>query len=233
MSKLIVNALQIGQSPTPANNLYISPSGLNDGTFSIKRGNVGAPTQEILLIGGDGRLVTRQALVISGDDNMVFLRDGSYGGISFYDVKDPDLGVFNYTMRMDQGKFSWGFSTTNVVGDFGVEKTTLDYNGNFYTVGDITGLSDATTKHDIVTIDSAVEKVKQLRGVTFTRNADGVRSTGLLAQDVQAVLPEAVHTQDDGKLSLAYGNLVGLLVQAIKEQQVQLEQLQSQLSKGV
>ena len=195
MAKLIVNALQIGQSSTPANNLYIAPSGLNGGSFTVMRGNVGAGTQELLHIAGDGRFTTSLGLTV--------------GSPGLYVVGPSSLnGQFDLHANM------WT-------------------SGNIYAEGDITGLSDATTKHDIVTIDSAVEKVKQLHGVTFTRNADGVRSTGLLAQDVQAVLPEAVHTQDDGKLSLAYGNLVGLLVQAIKEQQVQIEQLQSQLSKGV
>lgn len=50
-------------------------------------------------------------------------------------------------------------------------------------------------------------------------NSDGIshRRTGVIAQDVQTVLPEAIHTNSDGHLSVAYGNMIGLLVEAIKE----------------
>ena len=57
--------------------------------------------------------------------------------------------------------------------------------------------------------------MQQLTGYTYTRTDSGERQTGLIAQDVQKVLPEAV--VDGEHLSLAYGNLVGLLVEAIKE----------------
>ena len=79
--------------------------------------------------------------------------------------------------------------------------------------------SDRRLKKDLQRIEGALTKVQQLSGYTFQYQRDPVdrRSTGLIAQDVQAVLPEAVFENDAGMLSLAYGNLAGLLVEAIKE----------------
>lgn len=96
--------------------------------------------------------------------------------------------------------------------------------GNFTATGNVTAYSDATLKSDITTIDSALEKVSAMRGVFF--NKDGERGTGVVAQEVQKVIPEAVF--DDGSyLSVAYGNLVGVLVEAVKELKTQVEELKN------
>jgi DNA gyrase/topoisomerase IV subunit A len=80
-------------------------------------------------------------------------------------------------------------------------------------------------KKDLVKINGALDKVRQLTGFTYTRIDNGERQTGLLAQDVQKVLPEAViENSDEMKtLSVAYGNLAGLLVESIKEVDDKLE----------
>jgi hypothetical protein len=92
---------------------------------------------------------------------------------------------------------------------------TLTDAGAFTAAGNITAFSDIRLKKDLVQIPNALDKVQQLTGYTYTRTDSGERQTGLIAQDVQKVLPEAV--VDGEHLSLAYGNLVGLLVEAIKE----------------
>jgi len=74
-------------------------------------------------------------------------------------------------------------------------------------------------------ISDAVNKVQQLTGYTYTRIDTGEKQTGLVAQDVQKVLPEAV--MEGENLSVAYGNLVGLLVEAIKELKQEIEILKS------
>ena len=74
-------------------------------------------------------------------------------------------------------------------------------------------------KKDIEPITGALDKVQALNGVTFEYLDDNItdRATGLIAQDVQAVLPEAVIENANGHLAVGYGNMVGLLVEAIKE----------------
>ena len=84
--------------------------------------------------------------------------------------------------------------------------------------------SDARLKSDIAPIVDALAKVQALTGVTFTMAGSDVRQMGLIAQEVQAVAPEAV-VEAEGVLRLAYGNLVGLLVEAIKDLATQVDQL--------
>lgn len=88
--------------------------------------------------------------------------------------------------------------------------------GAFTASGNITAYSDIRLKTDIQVIPDALAKVQALRGVTYERVDTGEHQTGVIAQDVQKVLPEAI--QDDGEyLSVAYGNMVGLLIEAVKE----------------
>ena len=84
--------------------------------------------------------------------------------------------------------------------------------------------SDARLKTNITPISDALQKVQALTGVTYNVIEGGSREVGLIAQDVQAVAPEAV-VETEGVLRLAYGNLVGLLVEAIKDLSAEVEQL--------
>lgn len=93
--------------------------------------------------------------------------------------------------------------------------------------GDITAYSDARVKDNIKLIDNALEKVKSIRGVTYTRTDikdTEKRHAGVIAQEVLAVLPEVISTnKDNGHYSVSYGNMAGLFIEAIKEQQQQIE----------
>ena len=99
--------------------------------------------------------------------------------------------------------------------------------------GDVNSTSDIRAKKNIETIEGALEKVSLLRGVTFDWDNDvEERATGVIAQDVEKVLPEAVRDNaETGFKSVAYGNMVGLLVEAIKEQQTQIDELKDKIKK--
>ena len=104
----------------------------------------------------------------------------------------------------------------------------LEVTGDVFASGDVLARSDARTKSNVEVIEDALAKVATLRGVTYSLCNDpyGRRSTGLIAQEVQAVLPEAVKEDaDTGLLSVAYGNVIGLLVEAI-------HQLESRINDG-
>ena len=113
--------------------------------------------------------------------------------------------------------------TMNVIGGNGItvsaDAVTMSgsYTGSFTASGDITAYSDESLKTNIQTIDGALGKVEAVRGVTFDRIEDGSTSTGVVAQELLAVLPEAVHTDAHGVHSVAYGNITGLLIEAVKE----------------
>ena len=101
------------------------------------------------------------------------------------------------------------------------------YTGNFTATGDVTAYSDKRLKRNVETITNAVDTVSKLRGVHFEK--DGRHSTGVIAQEVEEVLPQVVHTAPDGMKSVAYGNIVGILIEAIKEQQKEIEELKKRL----
>lgn len=87
---------------------------------------------------------------------------------------------------------------------------------------DVTAFSDERLKSDIETITNALDKVEEMRGVTFTR--EGRQGTGVVAQEMQKVMPEVVH--DKGEyMSVAYGNLVGVLIEAVKELKAEVDKL--------
>ena len=98
--------------------------------------------------------------------------------------------------------------------------------GNFTATGNITAYSDERLKTDVETIPNALEKVNSLRGVTYTK--DGVRGLGVIAQEIEKVIPEVVMDGEEFK-SVAYGNIVGVLIEAIKELTAEVEYLKKQI----
>ena len=94
---------------------------------------------------------------------------------------------------------------------------------------DVTAFSDVILKDNIDTIDNALDRVKGMRGVFFDRKDNKQqRQTGVIAQEVEPFLPEVVReTKDEKKIkSVAYGNMVGVLIEAIKELNAKVEELQ-------
>ena len=115
----------------------------------------------------------------------------------------------------------------------GTGTATLDAAGNLLVTGNVSGYSDERLKTDIKVIPQALAKVKQIRGVTFRRRDlvnDQQVHVGVIAQEVQAVQPELVQADPHGKLSVAYGNMVGLLIEAVKELSGEVESLKAQLN---
>lgn len=121
----------------------------------------------------------------------------------------------------------------------GNDRMELDASGNATFSGNVTAYgtpSDIRLKENIEVIDNALDKVKQLKGITYDLKSDGNRLTGLIAQDLEKVLPEAVYTtnslgdsvneESEEHLAIRYGNTVGLLVEAIKELEARVKELE-------
>jgi hypothetical protein len=120
----------------------------------------------------------------------------------------------------------------------GNEEMRLEADGDLHVDGDVIAfsstISDATLKYDINPIDHALDKVAQLTGVTYKYLKDGMESAGLLAQDVEKVMPCAVtertlplHTGNNDKYkTLNYDNLHALLIESIKELTAKVEKLE-------
>jgi hypothetical protein len=123
-------------------------------------------------------------------------------------------------------------STSGTPTQTSVSSTNLNFNpftGNF-SATQFTSLSDATKKTNIRPIENSIELTKQLEGVRFDWINNNKPSLGLIAQEVEKVLPELVETSSDGTKSVSYGNIVGVLIEAIKEQQVRIEELENKLN---
>jgi tetrahydromethanopterin S-methyltransferase subunit B len=109
---------------------------------------------------------------------------------------------------------------------------TLDMSGNLTATGNVTAYSDRRIKENITPITEALSKVQRLTGNTYTRNDQEDTATkyaGLIAQEVEDVLPEAVREADDGIKVLDYNATIALLVESIKELKAEVDDLKSQL----
>jgi len=194
----------------------------------------------------------------TSDKDMIFrVNDGGSEIVALtIDASDAGAAIFNNSIRVGQSSDANLFiaNNSNVVElkagkdgtdavDLGfytqasggtlAERMRLDSGGNLVATGNITAYgtpSDIKLKENIEVIDNALDKVKQLKGITYDLKSDGNRLTGLIAQDLEKVLPEAVYTaknlEDEEHLAIRYGNTVGLLVEAIKELEARVKELE-------
>jgi hypothetical protein len=95
--------------------------------------------------------------------------------------------------------------------------------GDLTVGGDINTLSDQRLKYDIENITNSLDKLLKLKGVTYKMGDDPHPHIGLIAQDTMMVVPEVVNAGEF--LSISYGNLVALVIEAVKELHTQVEQL--------
>ncbi len=119
------------------------------------------------------------------------------------------------------------------------EEMRLEDDGDLHVDGDViaysTTVSDATLKYNINPVEFALDKIKQLKGVTFNYLKGNKASAGLLAQDVEKVMPSAVserklpfHADDDKSYkTLHYDSMTAILVEAIKELTAKVEKLEN------
>ncbi len=134
---------------------------------------------------------------------------GNVSSVSFgvlHNTDNTQAATIHLIQASDANNRSWTFSQA----------------GDFVSPGDVTAFSDERLKSNIRTIDSALDKVTAMRGVYFDK--DGRAGVGVIAQEVEAVIPEVVNESGEYK-SVAYGNLVGVLIEAIKELKAEIEEL--------
>lgn len=152
--------------------------------------------------------------------------DVTLTSLSSGDNTRTDWDIVNNT------KIDWYVNSNNQMrlfasGDLHVEGDVIAYSGQV--------ASDKALKTNINTIENPIDKVKQLDGVTFNWLKNGKASAGVIAQDVQKVLPEIVSevkSLDDTSSHLAvdYNGIIGLLIETVKEQQNQIDNLKAHLN---
>ena len=145
--------------------------------------------------------------LLDGLDSTVFARSNA---------DDTLTGVITFSNTTASTSSTTG--AVKIAGGLGV-------GGAIVAAGDVTAYSDDSLKTNVQVIDGALGKVDQIRGVTFERINDGSVSVGVIAQELEAVLPEAVKMDENGIRHVAYGNITGLLIEAIKELKAEVESL--------
>ena len=137
-----------------------------------------------------------------------------------------------------QGSSSWAIYWDVGNGCFGVDGSTtsssysLYVSGAIYSTGDVVAFSDSRVKTNVVTIDNPLDKVLSMRGVYYnpidkeTKEVDDRRRVGVIAQELNEVLPEAVtYAEDVDEYGVDYGKLTGVLIEAIKELKQEINEL--------
>jgi hypothetical protein len=142
------------------------------------------------------------------------------------DASDPNYyiqaGAWNTGLEFHQ--YEGGFRFFTNAGEI----ASISSGGAIYSAGGVTApsfiySSDESLKANVTLLNNALEKVKQLEGVSFNWKNTGRADIGLIAQDVEKVIPEIVHTNEEGLKSVEYGNLVAILIEAVKEQQEEID----------
>ena len=161
---------------------------------------------------------------ITLDGNIVFSNNSK--------VRQDSAGLILETLDSDEDIFFSGNDGGSAITAVRIDMSDAGHlicNGNITAFG---STSDIKLKENIKVIPDALDKVKQLKGVTFNYKKDGKKSTGLIAQDLEKVLPEVVYessdidNDEDKHLAIRNGNTVGLLVEAIKELEARVKELE-------
>lgn len=144
---------------------------------------------------------------------------GSYNGSSAISVSvaATTANTANaIVVRNDSGDFSAGsISCSNLTATFAVE------------AADFNSTSDLDLKTNVNTIENSLDIVNSLRGVSFDWKINGNKSYGVIAQELEQILPELVTTRENK--SVNYNGLVGVLLQAVKELSVEVEELKKKV----
>ena len=230
------NSIRVGQSSVAnlliGNNgdvveLKAAKNGTDDIDMAFHTQASGGVTAEAMRIDSAGNLGINE----SSPDYHLHVNSGS-GNVSAKFESTDSISAIQF---VDSGGLAEiGCSgTSNTFYPNGVLKMYLDSSGNLVAAGNVTAygsMSDEKLKENIEIIENPIEKIKNLKGVNFTYKKDGSKSTGLIAQDLEKVLPEAVYTakdlEDEEHLAIRYGNTVGLLVEAIKELEARVKELE-------
>ena len=219
----------------------ISGYGITDafnGAYGSLTGLPTIPTNNNQLSNGAGYVTSSGVTSVATSNGLVGGTITSSGTLSVSSSCTPSA---NQYFGNNQGEYTY-YSNQNAMIHMYVnsaEKFRIEGNGNIHADGDIvaftTSFSDSRLKTDITKIDNALDKVEQLNGYTFTYTTDDRKSAGVIAQEVEKVLPSAVTEKemplkiDDGVAykTVEYDQLVGLLIEAVNELSNRVKELEA------
>lgn len=253
-SELADNAVDTNAIADQAVSLSKLPHGDSNNNGKFLRANDGAdPSFETVPSGGISNLVEDSTPQLGGDldtnSNHILLNDTArlkFGAGSDFEIRhngtdntlagsattkffNPLLEIYKQDGTKKAAAFNADGSTElyyNNSKKFETTNAGATVTGDFTATGNVTAYSDANLKKDITTINDALSLVGKLRGVRYTFKETDYKGIGVIAQEVEEVLPELVFEQTENKIkTVAYGNIVGVLINAINELKAEVDAL--------
>ena len=219
-----LDGIEAGADVNVATNLTATAGTTAGPTINSSTGtNVVIPSASATASG----IITTAAQTIAGDKT--FSGQTKFGAGS---VTLPSITLANDT---NTGFYSGG---TDIIGitTAGTVAVTFGATGNAVFAGSVTATtltetSDARLKENVKPLENALDKVLALEGVSYNLIAKPDNNEiGFIAQEVNEIVPEIVNTDDEGMLSVSYARTVALLVEAVKTQQLQIENLKADIT---
>jgi hypothetical protein len=211
-------------------NNQLSFGSSNNIIFDLKNNNIPTNNTNKICLGYPYRYLIQNNLNINNWEN--YFKDNTlnnnamlnvYGNINMSSINNkPFISCISTEFPNDKIGVAIGSNLTrdgfllNVEGDT-YFSSNINVNNNIYLKGTITNISDIRVKKDLKKIENALEKIQKINGYIYQRTDTGNIESGLIAQEVLEIIPEVINKNKDDFYSIAYGNMMGLVVEAIKE----------------
>jgi Chaperone of endosialidase len=205
------------QIPEGTTNLYF--------TTARARSSFSAGTGISISGGVISSTVSAPVTSVAGKTGAVTLVTSDISGLDTALAGKANTSSLSNYLPLSGGTLSGGLTIS--AGNLTLSSGNVSVTGTITASGDITAFSDARLKVNVNTIENALHTVKSLRGVTYVSKLTAEEHVGVIAQEVERVLPQVVKTHSDSLKSVAYGNLVGLLIEAIKELEARVAELEN------
>jgi hypothetical protein len=155
------------------------------------------------------------SFTINRGDPTIYLQDTDHRSSMIH----CNSNIFYVLRGSGNNSTSWATYNGYWPMELNLENNNATFGGNITAIYDVTAYSDARVKENVTTIEGALDKVLALRGVRYQRidMEDRKFHIGVIAQETQPIVPEIVNENDKGHLNVAYGNMGGLFIEAIKE----------------
>ena len=220
---------QVNDTTNSAVRWRINTDGQVDVTGTLTADEIALANDKAITFDGKGNIEYKssQFQITNSTGDILIDNNAAGGDVQVYTDTDFEVYVDNGDIAIKAVKN--GSVELYEAGSKKLEtsSTGVSVTGALVASGDVTAFSDATLKTEINTINDALGTVGKLRGVSYKWLKDGKPSIGVIAQEVEEVIPEVVHTTEyEGKnvKSVDYGKLVGVLIEAVKELKTQLDE---------
>jgi hypothetical protein len=195
-----------------------------------------------ITIGSSSFIANSTAVVIAdpltangttGTSGQVLTSNGTTGSPYWANTTGGGSTAFNDVSTNDVRYVLFANQTSGTISNAYVSSSKLQYNPSTGTLTSvvITSSSDERMKQNVETIYNSNDVLNSLRGVSFERKDSGKKDYGVIAQEIEKVIPEIVHTDSDGYKSVSYNSIIGFLIEGLKNQNDKINNLENLVNK--